>query len=170
MRKILAVIGGVVIATATAAGADDHQEGICPPLDSGKVDVEHTTTTVTVNAPPGFLITGYCVKAGSVRQGNGPELVQLLEPAASWTFGHSSGKDVSHWSASFEAAGSPEPEEPVEEPVVDVPVEEPPAPVDLPPVEFAPPPVSNGGPVAVPQGVGSPEWRTANPDSTVEFG
>ena len=42
------------------------------------------------------MITGYCVKAGSANQGNGPEYVNGLN-ATEVTFSHSSGKDISHY-------------------------------------------------------------------------
>jgi hypothetical protein len=66
--------------------------------DNGtKVDVVGDHATVEVTAPDGFLISGYCVKAGSARQGDGPELVVVDPPAATVTISHSSGKDVSHY-------------------------------------------------------------------------
>jgi hypothetical protein len=66
--------------------------------DNGtKVDVVGDHATVEVSAPDGFLISGYCVKAGSARQGDGPELVVVDPPAATVTISHSSGKDVSHY-------------------------------------------------------------------------
>lgn len=70
-------------------------EQTCP--KSGKVDVVGNATTVTVNAPAGKLIAGYCVKAGSSKHGDGPEHVVVDPPAAQVTFGHSSGKAVSHY-------------------------------------------------------------------------
>lgn len=82
---------------------------VCAGLDSGKHDVAGSQKTVTVTAPAGFVITDYCVKAGSVQQGNGPHYVQLSEPVESVTFGHPSGKDVSHWSVSWQPAPTPEP-------------------------------------------------------------
>ena len=51
-----------------------------------------------------MLITGYCVKAGSIHQGLGPEYVTVNPPVASMTITHSSTKDVSHYSFSWSAA------------------------------------------------------------------
>ena len=61
-------------ATATNVGQ------VCPPLDSGKIDTTGDPASVTVNAPAGNVITGYCVKAGSVNSGDGPEFVALNPP------------------------------------------------------------------------------------------
>ena len=95
------------------------------------------------------------MKAGSVKQGNGPEYFDV-DPVAVLTFGHTSGKDVSHWSVGYVPVPAvevppvetpPVEEPPVEEPPVEVPpTEEPPVevppvddtPVEVPPVEVPP--------------------------------
>ena len=48
-------------------------ERVCEPKDEHRKPSE-TTDSLTVSAPEGFLITGYCVKAGSVTTGDGPEI------------------------------------------------------------------------------------------------
>lgn len=99
-------------------------EQVCPGLDSGKIDESGNKTKVTVTAPDGYLIDGYCAKAGSAKHGYGPELVTVDPPQASVTISHSSGKDLSHYSVSYVAVqGEPEPE-PSEEPTVE-PTDEP---------------------------------------------
>lgn len=94
----IALVG--MLGFAAPAFATDN-EGVCAALDSGKIDVADDIKTITVTAPEGYLIDGYCVKAGSIRQGLGPEYVDVDPPKASVTFGHSSGKDISHYSVSY---------------------------------------------------------------------
>jgi hypothetical protein len=98
---IMLVIGGSIAGITSTASATEAIEQVCKPLDSGKIDTSGDPATVPVTAPEGFLISGYCVKAGSANQGDGPEYVTLVTPVASITFGHSSGKAVSHYSASY---------------------------------------------------------------------
>lgn len=108
MKRYL-VASGVAVALAVLGTPSIMNPQVCAGLDSGKHDVVGDHKTVTVTAPAGFVITDYCVKAGSIQQGNGPVYVQLSEPVESITFGHPSGKDVSHWSVSWVPAPSPEP-------------------------------------------------------------
>lgn len=84
-------------------------EGVCAPGDTGKIDVDGSVKTITVTAPEGYLVSGYCVKAGSIVQGDGPEYVAVNPPQASVTFGHSTGKDISHYSATFVKKPTPTP-------------------------------------------------------------
>lgn len=92
---------------ATCLPKEDHVQG-----DGGPVMV--------VTAPDGFLITGYCVKAGSANQGLGPEYVEVDPPAAEVTIEHSSGKDISHYTlVTVKAEPTPEPTVPGEEPSVE---------------------------------------------------
>ena len=83
---------------ANPGGGNDGQ--VCPPGDSGKIDV-NSGASVTVTAPDGKLISGYCVKAGSANQGLGPEFVTVDPPQKTVTIAHSSGKDVSHYSLTY---------------------------------------------------------------------
>lgn len=71
---------------------------VCDTLDSGKIDTTNDPQTVTIVADDGYLITGYCVKAGSSNQGDGPVYIDLAVPAESVTISHPSGKDISHYS------------------------------------------------------------------------
>ncbi|WP_244666915.1 PT domain-containing protein [Myceligenerans indicum] len=48
-----------------------------------KKDVTGEQYSVTVDAPDGELISAYCVKAGSTKNGGGPLVVTLDEPASS---------------------------------------------------------------------------------------
>lgn len=99
MRKIftsLAVAGALSLGFAANATADsNHQpnEGVCQPQSA---HIQANTSSVTVTAPAGKVITGYCVKAGSIQQGNGPEYVSVPN-LTTVTITHSSGKTISHY-------------------------------------------------------------------------
>jgi hypothetical protein len=94
---MVAIMAGLVTYTATASGTTN--EGVCagthlyPPNDS--------TESLVITAPEGKLISGYCVKAGSIHQGNGPEYVTVNPPAKTVTISHSSGKDISHYTVTY---------------------------------------------------------------------
>jgi hypothetical protein len=116
MRTIGALslaIGFVIMGGSALANGQ-----VCPPMDSGKIDETGKKTTKTVTAPDGYLIDEYCVKAGSEKQGLGPEFRTVSPPQKSVTISHSSEKDISHYSLSYVAVeGEPEPDpEPTETP------------------------------------------------------
>jgi LPXTG-motif cell wall-anchored protein len=91
--------------TASIMGSS---ESTCP--KDGKVDVDGEHVSLVVTAEPGYLITGYCVKAGSDKQGNGPENYVVNPPAAEVTITHSSGKAISHYTLiTIETEPSPSP-------------------------------------------------------------
>lgn len=94
---VLLLIGGLA-AVATATPPDGQ---ICPALDSGKIDTTGDPLSVTFTAPDGYLIDGFCVKAGSATQGLGAEFVTVDPPQKTVTITHSSGKAVSHYSVSY---------------------------------------------------------------------
>lgn len=72
---------------------------VCDGLDSGKIDINQDgVQSVTVVAPDGYLIGGYCVKAGSSKQDNGPVYVVIDPGVTEVTITHPSGKDISHYS------------------------------------------------------------------------
>lgn len=102
MQRVGAIlIAGGLLMMLTAPAAAQNTDQVCQGLDSGKIDTSGDPGSVTITAPEGFLIDGYCVKAGSAKQGNGPEYVTLDPPVASITITHSSGKAVSHYSYSL---------------------------------------------------------------------
>ena len=115
LSAVALLIGGASLLLAAPAFADDtstvavaeSNDRVCDPLDSGKIDVDGEHKTVVLTAPAGKLITGYCVKAGSVKQGNGPKYFELEEPVASLTIAHPSGKDISHYSYSYAPIATP---------------------------------------------------------------
>lgn len=76
--------------------------GVCGYFDDGsgysaKIDANGNSRYLTFTAPNGWLFGGYCVKAGSVKQGLGPELVYVA-PTKTITISHSSLKSISHYS------------------------------------------------------------------------
>jgi hypothetical protein len=104
---------GLGCAAAFAAGADKPSDPgggndaqVCPAGDSGKIDVSGGSS-LTVTAPDGKLISGYCVKAGSANQELGPEFVAVEPPQKTVTITHSSGKDISHYSLTYVDEGQP---------------------------------------------------------------
>lgn len=101
-RIVLATIAPLVLLATSAAAAPAESDGrVCPPFDTGRVNTSGEPATVTVTAPEGYALGTICIKAGSAQQGNGPELYTAGPGATTLTLGHSSGKAVSHWSASF---------------------------------------------------------------------
>lgn len=107
--SIAAVVS--ITGTATTApvwGATDNT-AVCA---GDKVDVTGSQASITYTAPEGYLISGYCVKAGSDNQEDGgPEYTTLNPPVASVTLSHSTGKDISHYSVTLVAAITPTPTE-----------------------------------------------------------
>ena len=91
--RVVTVEEGDVVEVYAFGYADDQGAA-----DSGKVDVSGDHITLTLTAPDGYLISGYCVKAGSANQGLGPEYYSLDPPVASVVISHSTGKAISHYS------------------------------------------------------------------------
>ena len=85
-----------------------NNDQVCSGLDSGKIDVSGSTGSITVTAPEGKLIDGYCVKAGSVQNGNGPSYHEVDPPQQTITITYPSGKDISHYSVSYADVSSPD--------------------------------------------------------------
>jgi hypothetical protein len=79
----------------------EPNEGVCSGTHLVADDGANDEGTETYTAPEGFLISAYCVKAGSIKQGDGPEYITLDQPVASITITHSSGKDISHFSVTL---------------------------------------------------------------------
>ncbi|MDP9823734.1 hypothetical protein [Nocardioides massiliensis] len=133
------VLAGLVAAgllTPAAVAAPDPGK-VCAGLNSGKIDTKGDPASVRVTAPAGKLISGYCVKAGSVNQGDGPVYVTLANPVATYVLEYigSDGKrkDVSHYSLSYVSATpeDPKPEDPKpEDPKPEDPKPEDPKPED----------------------------------------
>jgi LPXTG-motif cell wall-anchored protein len=105
------LLGGLAVSGGSAS-AEEVKPGqeVCGPLDSGKINTTGDPATITipnavVQVPEGYLISGYCVKAGSeqsVEDPDGPvQYVTLDPPVATITFPGPDGKAVSHYSVSF---------------------------------------------------------------------
>lgn len=106
MRKIFTlVLSAMFVTLVAAAPALATNTNVCDPMDSGKIDVDGPSS-FSVTAPDGYLIDAVCVKAGSANQGLGPEVTTVDPPQSTVTISHSSGKDISHWSASYTPAPS----------------------------------------------------------------
>lgn len=102
MRKLLALLliaFGLLCMLVAPSAADNDNEGVCEGTHIAPPD--ETTKSITVTAPEGQLISGYCVKAGSIKQGDGPEYIVINPPAESVTITHSSGKDISHYTVTY---------------------------------------------------------------------
>lgn len=114
LTAVLAALGLAAVSLTFAvvpASAGNDNEGVCQPVAasefySGKIDTVGDVASVTITAPKGMLITSYCVKAGSIHQGLGPEYVTVTTPVNSLTISHSSTKDVSHYAFSWAPAPS----------------------------------------------------------------
>ena len=169
----LVVSPTVAFAAPVLTGSGQHlpEAKVCADYDSKKQETTGDPMQVTVTAPEGKLISGYCVKAGSVKQGageGGVYFVELDEPAASVviTYPWGDGRDISHYALEYiDAVTEPSPEptvpaEPTPEPTVPaeptpeptVPAEEPTTPAEEPvddeasaePTEPAAAPVEGG--------------------------
>ena len=98
MKRIATTIA-VLAVTLTAALPVFANDGVCGPLDSGKIDTTGDPMTVTITADPGYLVTGYCVKGGSINQGDGPVYIALDPPVPTITIEYKGGaKAISHYS------------------------------------------------------------------------
>jgi len=126
------------------------QDNTCPDMDQPKKDTSGSPKTVVLEAPAGKLISAYCVKSGSAKQGEGPKIVVLDEPVATLTIAYPTGgkcKAISHYAVAYvDAPPVEETTPPVEE--TDPPVEETTPPVEetAPPVEETDPPVEETTP------------------------
>ena len=85
------------IAAAPVASTPNGQD-TCP--EEGKVEPGGQEATIEVTAEPGYLITEYCVKAGSDESNvgsSGVEYVTVEPPSATVEISHPSGKAISHY-------------------------------------------------------------------------
>ena len=106
MNKLIAallIVSGLAFGIAHNVHATPD---VCEPLDSGKIDTVGDPASVTVTAPAGKVIIGYCAKAGSAQSGGGPEYFRV-KPTTTLVIAHSSGKDLSHYSVRY--GDSPKP-------------------------------------------------------------
>lgn len=93
--------------------ADDDNPAVC---NGTHITPPANTTEVTVTATEGKLISGYCVKSGSINQDLGPEYVTLAEPLATVTIKYTKTtdvKDISHYVVTYVGVVVPEEATPV---------------------------------------------------------
>lgn len=102
-RRSLSALTIATGVTFLSGGHVSAAPDVCQP-QSDIIDVSEGTSSVTVTAPEGQLITGYCVKAGSEASGDGPVYVTLDEPVSEVTITYPSGKDISHYIVFYTAA------------------------------------------------------------------
>ena len=109
------VLAGVALAAALiiapfgigAATAAPPTGNVCAEYSTGHVTPPTPVKQVTYTAPEGQIILAVCVKAGSAKQGLGPEAVTVPDGATTITFSHSSGKDIGHYSVLLGDAPDP---------------------------------------------------------------
>jgi hypothetical protein len=169
----LLVMASLALGISPAAA----QQAVCPGLDSGKIDTSGDPGSVTVTAPEGYLISGYCVKAGSDESDAGVAFVTVSPPQASVTISHPSGKAVSHYSYSLVAIQTPPTTPPPTNPPPTNPPKNPPSETDNNPGTEVLGATSGGGGGGVAQvsqvpsgGVQAGQGSTAGIEANVLFG
>ena len=98
-QKVLRIIGVWTTAALLVFGLSlnvDATTELCPDLDSGKIDTTGDPATVTFTAPDGYLITSYCVKAGTTAV-----FVTVDPPAQTVIIDHPDKDSVSHYSVAY---------------------------------------------------------------------
>lgn len=112
------LIGGASLFFAAPAFAEEGGtdetlsavvEAVCEEGNSGKIDLGGGNVTYEITADEGYVITAYCVKAGSAEQGDGPEYYEVDPPQESVVIEHSTGKEISHYSFTQELIPTPTP-------------------------------------------------------------
>jgi hypothetical protein len=111
-----AVVGAAGLRSAVAGnkggggggGGGTSNDGVCGPLDSGKIDLPDNPSSITIPGVPGYVISGYCVKAGSKKLGYGPDYFETgAECGADVTISYRLGvKDISHYSYTLDECGN----------------------------------------------------------------
>jgi hypothetical protein len=105
MKKLLAIVAAsTVMLLGVAVPALAADGGVCSGEKYDVEDLPATTSdgvvitlvdadTVHFDLPDGAVAAIVCVKAGSVKQGDGPEYIAIYADA---DVNHPSGKDISH--------------------------------------------------------------------------
>jgi LPXTG-motif cell wall-anchored protein len=101
MKLGVVVVGVLVLGMIGSVGKASAGDQVCGGMGSGKIDTVGDPETVTVTAPDGWLIDGYCVKSGSVQQGNGPVYVVVDPPRKTVVIAYPGKDSVSHYSYSL---------------------------------------------------------------------
>lgn len=162
----LLALGTVATLSGAPAVADPPEGQVCDPMRSTKIDVTEKVESITLRAPDGMLISAYCVKAGSIQQGNGPQYVTVETPVRELTISYrdkdNKSKEISHYSYSWVPAATTPTPEPDPEPNPEPEPEPDPAPVPEP----GPDPEPDPGPDPEPEPEPNPE---PNPEPEPEF-
>lgn len=95
--------GGLSVSVAGAANAvpNGNDGKVCENLSTGHIEPSDDVKSLVITAPEGKLIAEVCVKAGSVKQGNGPVYTEYDPAVESVTISHPSGKDISHYAVGY---------------------------------------------------------------------
>ncbi|WP_091183913.1 hypothetical protein [Microlunatus flavus] len=118
----LALAAGALALLPTFAGltvpAQAASVGDCPVLDSGRVVVPGHQDQITVTAPAGRTIVGYCLKSAGLRGTTGaPYQVALDAPVTSVVLKHRDGGNLTHYSLVYGAvATQPTTQQPTSQP------------------------------------------------------
>jgi LPXTG-motif cell wall-anchored protein len=134
-----------IVPTDPPPGASDQ---ICEGLDSTKINLDGEQETFEISAEEGFVITGFCVKSGDDNSDGGPEYYLVDPPTNTVTISHSTGRDISHYSFSFEKVATTPPTTP---PATTPPGTTPPetTPATTPPASTTPPAGGGDGAAAL---------------------
>jgi hypothetical protein len=99
VRPVVFTVAALLVAVGTATVSAPVVEAntlVCAEGDSGKIDTTNEPKTVTVTAPDGKLISGYCVKAGT------EALSFVVEPPVkTLVIDHPNKDSVSHYSLTY---------------------------------------------------------------------
>jgi hypothetical protein len=97
--SLLLLLPTMVVLGAQAATPAAATSTVC---EGDKVELTGETKTVTYTAPAGYLVSSWCVKAGTEI-----EVHEVDPPTATITITHSSGKGISHYSVTLVKAPEP---------------------------------------------------------------
>jgi LPXTG-motif cell wall-anchored protein len=160
---VLAVLGMLIPGgNASATGSDGNDGKVCVGVHQSANDQK----TFTVVAPVGKYIVSICVKAGSDKQGDGPYDFPIVGQPTSVLISHPSGKEISHWSATYADLPPVTVPPTTQPPVTTVPPTTQP-PTTLPP-ETTQPPVTTQPPTTEPPATTQPPVTTAPETTTTE--
>jgi hypothetical protein len=112
VASLLVAAGALLLAPAVnsqpiAASYTAGGGGVCGALDSGKIDTDGDPSSVTYTATDGYLIGGYCVKAGSAYQGYGPVYITVEPPQKTVTITYPGKDSISHYSVDLVVTTGP---------------------------------------------------------------
>lgn len=101
LASLLVLLPTIAVLGAQAATPAAATSEICA---GDKVEVQGETKTITYTAPEGYLVSSWCVKAGTTT-----DVHELDPPVRTITISHSSGKGISHYSVTLVKAPEEKP-------------------------------------------------------------